>query len=75
MNWTSVEDRLPEMRYPYRDAKYRESDRCLVFDGFNIRCGIYGETYTTNKKRWQDDSGRVVAVTHWMPLPATPQHK
>jgi hypothetical protein len=69
--WISVEVRLPDMRKPYKDAAYVESERVLIFNGHYSQIGKYAQTYTAKKTRWEAD-GRVAKPTHWMPLPDPP---
>jgi len=70
--WISVDERLPEMRKPYTSAPYMESEQVLATNGHYSFIAKYADTYTQKKRRWEDHSGRVAHVTHWMPLPTPP---
>lgn len=70
--WIKVKDRLPELRKPYSDAPYKQSDAVLVFTGTYITSGKYAETYSAKHARWENSAGRLITVTHWMPFPPKP---
>jgi len=71
--WISVDERIPEMRKPYGSAPFLESERVLATNGHYVFIAKFAETYRQRKKRWEDHTGRVADVTHWMPLPEPPK--
>lgn len=65
MNWISVKDRLPELRYGNR------SDCVLIcYENGSVSIGIYYADID-----WADltDDDMWRSVTHWMPLPKPPK--
>jgi len=73
MEWISVKERLPELTPIFKDGP-RSSGLVLVFSGHYVFCGKYEETLTTRKARWESVHGRLMHVTHWMPLPEPPKN-
>lgn len=68
MKWISVSERLPESKKRYLVRK--EGHFCCSTD--QIMIGIY-EKYKERSFQWNDDCGRTIVVTHWMPLPPIPE--
>jgi len=57
--WVSVEDRLPE-----------DDENVLCFWGW----GIATAAYSSEDGVWEGAADYAGRVTHWMPLPSTPQN-
>jgi hypothetical protein len=70
--WISVEERLPDLREPYKGSRL-SSEPVLIWNGHYVSVGEYEETYKTRKLRWLGRYGRITKVTHWQPLPARPK--
>lgn len=59
MKWISVKDRLPEKGY--------------VFCCNNWSLPFVGNYNTWDDKLWRS-GGEIINVTHWMPLPESPEN-
>ena len=64
--WISVKDRLPEIK------RYGTSDIVLAFDKKHGKC--FALRYKTREGiKWFCSGTELVDITHWMPLPESPE--
>lgn len=66
--WISVKDRLPEIK------RYGTSDIVLAFDKKHGKC--FALRYKTREGiKWFCSGTELVDITHWMPLPESPEEE
>lgn len=71
--WIPVSERMPEREYVLAaDFSGKHYSPCQP----NTQVGIYADWFNDGNPTWDDGDGNdlhLKQVTHWMPLPATPQ--
>jgi len=70
MEWISVKDRLPEIKYSTPNISC--SDKVLVTDGKHVQVG--NRWLCEDREHFLADCREELrAITHWMPLPEPPE--
>lgn len=75
--WVPVTERLPDLHFEdgsdVGEAGWFSSGKVLIFCNGEIGTGWYCE-YSDDNFGWESEEGGSCEVTHWMPLPASPEN-